>query len=209
MTDIFVRTRTRNSIRLALAKACLARLARLRNARVQIIAAHGFVLPEIVTPAIVHWANGDEFHIDSRLIAQTNATGDVYVVIDDDCMPIGQGWLEQGLAVMSMHPQFAALASLSINGEILPEQCAVPPDGTYDAGEIFEVPSLGTPTFIRRRRGTGEEIDLDIRAGDLGQYDGTLSEAYKAHGRIGMLRWVRHNHLGYGLSEVVPEWWLA
>jgi len=214
VTDIFVRTRTNNPIRLALATACLFRLRLLEKAMIHLIYARGFPLPDLRDDRFhfrCHEALPDSYHVSSRKIAQLRAVGDVYVVIDDDCMPIGQDWLERGLEAMARHPQFMALASWSINGEIIEKKCALPPPHpiTYNVDEIFEVESLGTPTFIRRFRPTGEMLPLTIPEGDLGQYDATLSGAYRQHGRIGMLRHVRHNHLGYGLSEVVPEWWLA
>ena len=213
MTDIFVRTRTNNSIRRALAIACVERLLLLEGARVRVIAADDFGLPEgLWTGHRSLFADSGRYHISSREIARGNADGDVYVVIDDDCMPIGKNWLRDGLEAMAAHPEFSALASWSINGEIDPLKCCSGDSGlglsTAHPG-IFEVPSLGTPTFIRRRRPGGEPIELCIPEGDLGQYDATLSDAYLEHGQIGMLRHVRHNHLGYGLSEVVPEWWLA
>lgn len=216
MTDIFIRTRTNNPIRLAIAEACIGRLALFESVDVHLIAASGFRLPYPLEepearPRIIE-IDPDGYHIESRSIAQRWATSDVYVVIDDDCMPIGKTWLRDGLAAMAAHPNFSALASWSINGEIDPAKCCNGDSGlglsTAHPG-IFEVPSLGTPTFIRRRRPDGEPVELNIPAGDLGQYDATLSQAYFEHGRIGMLRHVRHNHLGYGLSEVVPEWWLA
>ena len=214
MTDIFVRTRTNNPIRLALAEACLRRLGLFEEAKLHLICARGFPLPDLRDEPLrflCHEALPDSYHVGSRKIAQLRAISEVYVVIDDDCMPIGRDWLAYGLVVMARFPEFAALASWSINGEIIEKKCALPPPHpiTYSVDEIFEVESLGTPTFIRRFRPTGEMLPLTIPEGDLGQYDATLSGAYRQHGRIGMLRHVRHNHLGYGLSEVVPEWWLA
>lgn len=220
MTDIFVRTRTNNPIRRAIASACIARLRLLEGAVVTLVAAVGFKPPSLEVVVGTDplswvpycWADGARYHIHSRELAQGCSKSPVYVVIDDDCMPIGRDWLSDGLAAMAAHPEFSALASWSINGEIDPVKACSGDSGlglsTAHPG-IFEVPSLGTPTFIRRRRPNGELIELRIPEGDLGQYDHTLSQAYLEHGRIGMLRHVRHNHLGYGLSEVVPEWWLA
>lgn len=213
MIDIFVRTRTNNPIRLSLASAVLDRLARIPGANVSLICAEEFELPRRSFGPMPPWYQVDShrFHIDSRKRAHQKALSDVYVVIDDDCMPLGKDWLERGLAAMAARPQYAALASWSINGEIDPAKCALPPcdASTWYQGDpgaeadVFEVESLGTPTFLRR------SMPLQVPEGSLGQYDGTLSAAYREHGRLGMLRHVRHNHLGYGLSEVVPEWWLA
>lgn len=214
MTDIFVRSRTNNPIRLAIAAACFERLKLLPEARVHLVTtatADVPALPKEFNGGVWSDTDPDRFHIDSRKIAESEASGGFYVVIDDDCMPIGKHWLECGIEVMAIFPQFSALASWSINGEIDPEKCALPPrdgDRQHQVGEIFEVPSLGTPTFIRRYR-NGELIRLNLPDAPIGQYDLTISQAYLEHGRIGMLRNVRHNHLGYGLSEVVPDWWLA
>lgn len=215
MTDIFVRSRTNNPIRIALALACLERLALFDEARVHLITALGHLLPvdehNKVPASGWNRVTADPFHVESRRFAEERATGGFYVVIDDDCLPIGRDWLERGLEAMAIFPQFSALASWSINGEIDPAKCALPPqhdDRLHQISEIFEVPSLGTPTFIRRYR-NGERIRLNLPEAPIGQYDLTISQAYLEHGRIGMLRHVRHNHLGYGLSEVVPDWWLA
>jgi hypothetical protein len=213
MTDIFVRTRTNNPIRLAIAEACFERLQLLGDARVHLIGAAGFARPaaadRLTGGSWLLFAR--DFHVKSRQLADEKAEGGFYVVIDDDCMPIGKDWLDRGLEAMAIFPQFSALASWSINGEIDPAKCALPPqhdDRLHQVSEIFEVPSLGTPTFIRRYR-NGERIQLNLPEAPIGQYDLTISQAYLEHGRIGMLRHVRHNHLGYGLSEVVPDWWLA
>lgn len=202
-TDIFVRTRTNNPIRLAIADAAIMRLKLLEGVKTRFIGASGFPLPATRAHGKALLVHPDQYHVDSRWVAHEAAKSDVYVVIDDDCLPLGRDWLERGLAAMAAWPQFAALASWSINGEIDPAKCALPSPGEPWESDLFEVESLGTPTFLRR------STQLLVPEGSLGQYDATLSAAYREHGRIGMMRYVRHNHLGYGLSEVVPEWWLA
>lgn len=224
MIDVFVRSRTNNPIRLALAEAVVWRLQRFADLRrLYVVTARGFALPKLPLAAFskvdVEALDTEQFHVDSRKLAHNWATSDVYVVIDDDCMPLGVNWLRDGVEAMRTYPEFAALSSWSINGEIDPERVALPPRAEVLRPvdlDVFEVAELGTPTFMRKSWAQtpsapdelrARPVDLDCPDGPLHDYDRRLSRSIQRAGLTGMLRNVRHNHLGVGLSEVVPEWW--
>ena len=194
MSEIFIRCAPMTEMRVGLAQAVVARCA-MYDARIVLIVARGSLLVsgptgkalERVMIPLEHFAR------QSREIADKVANGP-YCLIDDDHLPIGRTWLDDGLAALYAHPECVMLSSWSINGEVA--------EGPSHDG-VFSVSSCGTPCFVRK--GTFVEMP-DAPAG---QFDGVLSDWLQERGRIGFLRDVRHNHLGAHYSQVVPGHWGA
>jgi hypothetical protein len=208
--DVFVKVWAASAMRAMLAGAVMERLAKFEDARVTALMAAGTTVdgtPRIpVTPNTEGFAMAtlprDRFWITSKQYAEDHAESPIYVVLDDDHLPIGKDWLSAGVETLLRYPDFAMLSSWSINGEVSP------PQGggrvSYVDADLFESPSsTGTPYFVRRG-------DLgQLPDGPLESYDTVLSDHVRAKGRIGFLRHVRHNHLGAHYSQVVPGHWGA
>lgn len=202
MIDAFVKVWAESPMRSCLAGAVIDRLLRYERegqARVFVLAAdHHGLFPAIYIGAPVYISLlPDRFWITSKEYADRRAESPIYVVIDDDHLPIGKDWLEKGVAALAARPDFAMLSSWSVNGEVPLNNAS-----SYDE-DVFEHFAIGTPYFCRRGS-LGQLPD-----GPLESYDQVLSEHVKKIGRIGFLRSVRHNHLGYGYSQVIPEHWGA
>jgi len=137
---------------------------------------------------------GEEFWNDSVRFADLHTLGsDVYAVIDDDQLPLGPDFFQLGRRLLLEHPGFAFISSVSINGEVLlPE----------DDQEVVVAHSAGTPFFARP--GTLAKLRPPS---SLAQADNAACVAIHATGlKVGFARGLRHNHLGYGISQAVPEW---
>jgi hypothetical protein len=195
-TDVFVRVWASSKLRLGLAVAVVERLRAERGAHLHLIVAepsHRWV--DWGKHENVHQLDDINFHWRSKKLAGELARSDPYVVLDDDHMPIGADWLQQGIETLRKCPEYGYVSSWSVNGEVRA------PAGHDDP---IAFPGLaGTPYFIRRA--------IDTRflpGGDLGSYDTVFAEYVRALGwETGFARRVRHNHLGMGLSQVVPGHW--
>jgi len=232
--DVFVKVWCGSMLRLNLARAVVARVLMFEDARPVFLYANiddHRAMVDAMWPLAKErvWAwqmvGPERFWVTSKQYAEDNAESPIYVVIDDDHLPIGKDWLAAGVAALERHPEYAMLASWSINGEVpgpratfevisgakTPE-AAGPGYFTRDPDrpplhadeEVFEASSsIGTPYFVRK--GTlGQLPD-----GPLESYDQVLSEHARVKGKLGFLRNVRHNHLGCGYSQVAPGHWGA
>jgi hypothetical protein len=199
--DLFIKVWCQSVLRLGLAMAVIERCLILEDANVHVILCEESLMPDELVkqwfPRVKTWADlpAEKFWQSSKALAESLAKSDVYVVLDDDHLPIGKDWLEKGLRAMKHHPEYGCLSSWSINGEV--------PEGRGDEW-VFEAACTGTPYFIRKG------ISGVLPDGPLKSYDTVLSGHIRSKGhKIGFLREVRHNHTAYGLSQVIPEWWLA
>jgi len=195
--DVFVRYWPQSRLRKHLAQAVLERLSMQDDARVRLLVpgacGYEYNLPPFDTFDRISAAR---FAAESRERADVTARSPIYVVIDDDHLPIGKGWIRAGVRALEQRPDFAMLSAWSVNGEVR-DHGGVDPD-------VFEAHSCGTPCFVRK--GTFAKLP----EGPAPEYDLILSEHLKANvGKIGFLRNVRFNHLGFELSQVVPGHWSA
>lgn len=204
MIDLFVKVWADTNIRLGMAMAVVARCL-LFDARVHVIMAqdslHLAEWPEKCASFSV--LPREQFWISSKAFAEEHAKSDPYVLLDDDHLPIGTDWLTKGVAAIKAHEDYAWLSSWSINGEV-PEKRPPRPQGSdnWTWGEEC----TGTPYFCRKGSIDPKKMPL----GPLMSYDTVLSSHVRRQGKgIGFLREVRHNHLGYGFSQVIPGWWKA
>lgn len=194
MTDLFVKVWADNPIRLGMAMSVVARCQLFKDVKLHVLVAEDTLH---VAGWPITWLPKEEFWISSKAYAEQKAKSDVYVVLDDDHLPIGADWVQAGKKAMEHHPDFACLSSWSINGEV--------PSKVGDEW-VWEDTCTGTPYFIRK----GILNPAKMPVGTLPSYDTTLSEHIRSQGhKIGFLRQVRHNHLGYGFSQVIPGWWKA
>lgn len=191
MIDVFIKSWTEEWIRHGLALSVVARCLRL-PCRLHLIVAEGSIAFPPDLKLEVSILPREQFWIGSKAFAEARAESSVYVVLDDDHMPIGTDWLDEGVSSLDARPDYACLSSWSINGEV--------PEG---GGYVWASECTGTPYFIRK----GILNPKRMPVGSLPNYDAVLSAEIRKSGSIGFMRSVRHNHLGYGLSKVIPGWW--
>lgn len=151
----------------------------------------GVVLDVIKGPLV-----SDAFQWESRVVAESRATGDFYVLADDDHMPLGEDWVEKVLGMRRAYPDYVMLSAMST---LTDER----PPGWRDAELIHRPPAQGTPYIA-----TKGAIPWTDFVGPANQQDQIVSEWIDAHGiQRGVMRDVRYLHLGYGYSQVQPNLW--
>lgn len=173
--DVFLCTCADDDIRNGLFRACYARWK--LSYKFQIVS--GFY---------------DDFQLNHRSEAERAATTPVYCVADDDCMPLGNKFLEDGLAMMHRYQDFGILALSERGGE------TVPLGGSwFEDDNVFETQSAGGIYLIRKgilRCPSSHPWFDDVQVG----------EQMKAAGfKVGYLKKVQFNHLGFRLSTCFPE----
>lgn len=216
MIDVFVKVWCDTPLRLGLAMAVVERLKMFPNARLHVLCAKDTLhFAEWTEDKNFLWCDKDKFWITTKAYAEQAAKSDVYVVIDDDHLPIGKDWLSDGAATLGWNPDYGMLCSWSVNGE-------VPPGPGID--DVWESDSIGCPYFIRKGL-----LGDSLPNAPLPNYDTTLTNylrhticrIHKTHEgapelvvpcegwKTGFLRNVRHNHLGMSYSQVIPGHWSA
>ncbi len=141
-----------------------------------------------------------------RRIQADQKGGDFYILADDDCLPdISQkDFIPIGIGVLRSHPQFAMLAPLPSNENII-EWTPDPQLDKYTAAsdaEVMEHVSIGGIRFCRKGAlKTYPPMDKHFAG-----YDGIHGYALREAGmRVGFIRELRFDHLGAGKSTVWPE----
>ena len=203
IVDVFVKVWCDTTLRLGLAIAVVERLRMFDNARLHVLCAKDTLhLGDWQDKQRFLWCDKEKFWITTKAYAEQEAKSDIYVVIDDDHLPIGPDWLSHGCEVLGRNHEYGMLSSWSVNGE-------VPENGS---GEVWPEASIGCPYFIRKGL-FGNSLDQASAAlpdGPLRNYDTILTQFVMSKGwKTGFLRNVRHNHLGMEHSQVIPEHWTA
>lgn len=178
-TDVFVRIYANDldrslkwKMRRGLIDATVARWKMFEGIRLTTIVA-GADIPE------------KNFHIVSKSCAERYAATSIYIVADDDCLPIGVDFVERGLALMEAWPKFGLISATSI--------C----DGHYPAGagaaltDVVEEWSAGGVAFVRRG------ILTKFPPCTPDQVDETICNEIRRYGyKTGVMPEVSFNHLG-------------
>ena len=145
-----------------------------------------------------HLFSIEEDTIKAKAMAEAVATSPVYVVADNDCLILGEGFVQKGLQIMERHPDYGLLAATSIS------------DGDYPNGMAgrFELPEIipgycGGVAFVRKGILTKFETCTPT------QVDGTIfTEMFRKGYKSGYIPGLRFNHLGAGYSITNPNWWM-
>lgn len=142
----------------------------------------------------------ETFQVLRRQIADREG-GKFYILADDDCLPLGDDFLAEGLSTLKAHPNFVQLTPLPSNENIV-EWTPSPTIDNYTAykdAEVFEHVSVGGIRFSRKM-----PFSLwPALVGTAPAYDGPHGEAIRQEGfRVGYMRNVRFLHLGAGKSTV-------
>jgi hypothetical protein len=178
MIDVFVCSAASDCIRVALSIACLKRWSM------------------VCRPFTIQAKNVQSFMREHRAIAEERATTPVYCVADDDCMPLGDGFLERSEEVMGRHSEYGLLAFMDALVEFR-EHAHHP--RYNDSPEVFETHSAGGIYLVRKGL---IDAPSDVDWWDDVQACGQIrAKGYK----VGYFKTVHMSHLGYGLSTCFPE----
>jgi hypothetical protein len=177
MIDVFLRWYPTTHLRVALAQAVKVRLEMFTDIKVE----------------VVHESTcGKPYHIWSKKYAETSAQSEIYCVMDDDQLPIGDDFFELGAQALQ-NPEYGMVAGMPLEYLIAGQPYA----GTAGKNAVIEAHSIGCPYFVRK--GTLKTFpDSPIQ-----MYDGDLSKVVTDQGlKTGLVRGCLYNHLGYGFSQV-------
>lgn len=135
-----------------------------------------------------------------RILADREAKSDIYIVTDDDCIPLGLDFIERGVRVMEAHPQHGVLAALNIRSDTLFKNGIAPYCGEFIDDDVWDCHAVGGIRFCRK--GAIKEWPASVSEGsyDMQHHEGLVNAGFRA----GYMRNVLFNHLGEGLSTHWP-----
>lgn len=142
-----------------------------------------------VCPQYTQAPNRKIFQGERRWYAEENAQSDIYVVADDDCMPIGKTFIARGLEQMAKHPEYVCLSGRIFGAYSECAQNEVLTEDRLTVGGVYFVRKGGLPLPPRDKFFDGSEMTHSARKMGL---------------KLGIMRDVYFNHLGQGLSSVWP-----
>lgn len=196
--DVFVRVYAeplgglKSSLRWGMSIATLARWRMQEDANLTVLSADAIIQPMhscVMMPE-------KNFHIESKREAERRATTPIYVIADDDALPLGKNFIEQGVKTLARFADYGLVGATSIS------------DGQYPAGKTFrygepqisdveKTESAGGIVFVRRGVINPDELPNC----DADQVDETVCTHVRKRGfKVGLLPHVRFNHLGSGFS---------
>jgi len=175
MIDVFYCTMTKDELRAAIAKPCLLMWQQMCYETLHIV-----IPPQSMS--------GREFQQWRRKAAEEMASGEFYILADDDCMPLGNRFLERCEALMQKYPEYAILGT--------EDYCA-----PYGPDEIYETTTAGGINVIRKGIIEVPEYREGVTWDGSAQGQQIRAKGYK----VGRMRDVRRNHYGDGLSTVWPD----
>ena len=125
-----------------------------------------------------------------RGYAEDVAVSDPYVLAEDDCMPLGNNFVQRGVDILMRNPAYAVLSPTVLNGVYKG------PAYTED-GELIMANSAGGINFTRKGRVKAPQTFWD----EMDQ-----AQQLKADGWLsGYMPGLKMNHLGAGLSTIWPD----
>lgn len=157
----------------------------------------------IVEDAEFHYIMPTSIHVDAaqfqkqrRVYADEKASGEFYIVTDDDCLPPSMNWLTSALEVMERHPEFAILSLWPENATI---QRWTPEDyKPFEDSEVMEHVSVGGIRVCRK--GILKTWPaLEGKAYDMAQCQAIREAGY----RCGYFKNIRMQHLGEGRTTLL------
>lgn len=188
LTDVFVRVYEDpyhpNNIRRGMAMAVLSRWALEPDIRVIVLSNFHFS-----TAFDIRIVEGP-FHMGSKRAAERLAKSPIYVIADDDCLPVQRDFVASGLKAMSGKPDYGMMGAFNITD-----------NNEYDFNSGAEP---GGIVFVRK----GILTDFEDRGPD--KVDGSIADEMKRkHFRYGVSPNIRFNHLGSGYSLTSAGNWSA
>jgi hypothetical protein len=166
-----------------------------------------------------------------RVWADEHASGPIYILTDDDCLPQSKPFVEECVAILGEHSEYAILSLLPTNANIMPwirtgvrdetgkarfvgdswTTFGVKPGGhimVKDMSDVITVPGHEDAQVMEHASVGGVRF---CRRSSLHEwppaegpgYDRTQADALRAAGyRVGYFKGLKMNHLGEGYSSV-------
>jgi hypothetical protein len=127
--------------------------------------------------------NGRSFNTSRRAQAEERSRSPIYVVADDDCMPLGLNFIRRGLEMMAKYPEYAILSPSGL--------------GHKDSEEVVEMTTPGGINFIRKGL---------LLIPDIAEYeDSAVGKQLRDKGlKCGRMTLLQMNHFGERLSVTWP-----
>ena len=200
--DVFVRVfaisdgSLRGDLRWGLTQSTIARWLMQKDINLTLLCAGAIIRIEGAESVLL---SEEKFHMNSKREAERRAHMPIYVIADDDCLPLGSNFIHRGATILNEQEDYGLVSATSI--------C----DGPYPEGrggqtaDIEEMHSVGGICFVRK--------GLLSQFHDLGadRVDESICSEVKRLGyKTGVLTRVRMNHIGSGFSLTGgPGNWMA
>ena len=145
---------------------------------------------EMLTPEVVG-CSAREFQVRRREEAERRAEGSIYIVADDDCLPMESDWVSLGLSALESFPEIAQLSGYPTNATIYPTgQC-------LHNGSIHFTENQSICGSYFQRKGLMTEFPPLSEF----SYSRTQADWFRAKGyKVGLTPLLHFNHLGEGFS---------
>lgn len=181
MTDVFLCSCANDWVRIGLREGVDARWSSMADSE-----------HTLVTPTTVGCSNL-EFQGMRRPYIEARSQSDIYIMAEDDCMPLGPNFIERGLEIMARHPDFAVLSPLLLPYPETPSM--------WQDDEVYEGITSGGINFTRK----GALKDLKVEPGVLFDESSQAGYLKRLGWRVGWMKHLKQNHLGAGLSTIWPD----
>lgn len=176
LPDVFFCTAAKDHLRSAIADACRLRWERAYG--------HGFL--KMIRPS--GFISAGAFQLEHRIRQERDAKTPIYCHADDDCMPLGNKFLERAVEIMERRTEYGIVA---FNDAQL--------RGFGYKDEI--VPHHGVGGIYLLRKGIIHPPEQHPWYDDTAMCDSISLRGFK----VGRFRDIVFNHYGYALSTTFPE----
>jgi hypothetical protein len=195
MIDLFISTCAEDSIRAGMCRATIARWMREADVSIKILqfgnpsdALRGHESFVVSKRSLKNPGPFDASERERRIIADDMAQSDIYILADDDILPLQKNFVMNALAVMRAHPQFAKVCLYTIPDH--PQKEA----GSFQDDDIFQVHGGGGVRFIRK----GIAKQWEPSDGQEGYDAPHCREIYRRGFKVGYFKNFTGLHLGWG-----------
>jgi hypothetical protein len=216
--DVFVRVfaisdgSLRGDLRWGLTQAVIARWLMQKDINLTLLCAGAIIR---IAGAESVLLSEEKFHMESKRVAEKRSHTPIYVIADDDCLPIGKDFIARGLQAMEIERAYGILGATSISDGHYP--AGKPFGSAYRGDDILRQPGMYGDEFVDPMYTPGGIVFTRkgiLRAEALpdceaNQVDDTIAREIEKFGfRVGVLHSVKFNHLGahFSLTGGAGNW---
>jgi hypothetical protein len=146
----------------------------------------------VVTPEVIG-CRRKHFQGLRRLYIESEAVSPVYVMAEDDCMPLGRDFIKRGVETLNGNKDFSVLSPLLLPFPPVPMG--------YQTPDVFEGITAGGINFTRK----GDLKDMSVPVNEVFDESGQAEYVRSIGYRSGWMFHVKQNHLGACLSTIWPD----
>ena len=198
MIDLFISTCAEEPVRAGMARATIARWLREPDVRVHLLvfgdprdAIRGYEHLVIYRGELKTPGPYDASERERRYLAEEMAKSPIYILADDDILPLEKECATWGSQSLEKHPQFGKVCLFTI-----PDN-PVKTEGGFGDRHLFEVHGCGGVRFIRK--GIVQRWAPIATAGSMEGYDAPhCREFHRCGFKVGYFTYLRGLHMGYG-----------